>query len=240
MKSRRRIRCPSAGSIAYRGRGCTDPASQQLLSSRESRAGLAARLSPDHLPTNFGDRHPDHGNPPRAGAHRARLYDRQFVAHEAVKHRVREAVSQHICHGASMRGVGEQVERSTVVVARYDRHTLARMLGPPTTCTSCGIIGANARPKWRASHRPTSRERWGTARTVPVHRPSLGVAPQLRSFFRPRGGHPFDKRFHDTWRPDRGNTVNWALERAPVRRRFFAVHAHMDRSWQSVCAKLIT
>jgi hypothetical protein len=64
--------------------------------ARDRRQGLAG---------GFGDlRRPaiSTRNPPRAGAPRARLYGRQPVAHETVQRRVRDAVSQHVGHGAAV------------------------------------------------------------------------------------------------------------------------------------------
>jgi hypothetical protein len=73
--------------------GTTAPISTFLfliLGSARSRAGPAITSRPT-------------GDPPRAGAYRSRLYGGQPFAHEAVQHRVRKAVSQHVRQGAPER-----------------------------------------------------------------------------------------------------------------------------------------
>jgi hypothetical protein len=57
--------------------------------------------------TGFGDRHPDNGNPPHAGADRSRLDRGQPIAREPVQQCIREAMGQHVCHRAAMLRVGK-------------------------------------------------------------------------------------------------------------------------------------
>jgi hypothetical protein len=57
--------------------------------------------------TGFGDRHPDNGNPPRAGAYRPRLDRSQPIARKPVQQRVRETMGQHVRHGPAMRRIGK-------------------------------------------------------------------------------------------------------------------------------------
>jgi hypothetical protein len=78
---------------------------------RQSGLGGSLCVSPDQpivgkrSPTGFGDRHPDNGNPPRAGAQRPRLNRGQPIARELVQQYVREAMCQHVRYGTAMRHV---------------------------------------------------------------------------------------------------------------------------------------
>jgi hypothetical protein len=76
----------------------------RVVRVRRWRRPRLGSFSGDHPPPDIGNSHPDNSDPPRTGAHRSRLYGRQPVAHEAVQRRVREAVSQHVGHGAAMGG----------------------------------------------------------------------------------------------------------------------------------------
>jgi hypothetical protein len=67
------------------------------------------------------------GDPPRAGTRRSRLNGRESVAHEAIQHRVREAVSEHVRHSAAVWGASKQAERPALVSAC--RHRLSTPRG---------------------------------------------------------------------------------------------------------------
>jgi hypothetical protein len=79
-------------------------------------------LNGDRRAAVIGDRHPDNGDPPRAGAYRSRLYGGQPFTHEAIQHRVSKAVSQHLRHAAPVRAAREHAERPALVAAC--RHVL--------------------------------------------------------------------------------------------------------------------
>lgn len=95
---------------------------RRVVSTADRTADAAAAASVpsicgEHLQTDIGDRHPDNGDPPRAGARRSRLNGRESVAHEAVQHRVRKAVSEHVRHSAAVWGTSKQAERPALVSA---------------------------------------------------------------------------------------------------------------------------
>jgi hypothetical protein len=96
-------------------------AETELLSPHLNHAALHA--VPVHLQTvssrgrHIGDRHPDNGDPLRAGVDRSRFYGRQPFAHEAVQRRVSKAVSQHVRYGAPVWAAREHAERKALLVA---------------------------------------------------------------------------------------------------------------------------
>jgi hypothetical protein len=90
-----------------------DPIEPMTLGDTRANGARSLAVSPDRpfvgkrSLAGFGDRHPDNGNPPSAGAHRSRLDRGQPIAREPVQQRIREAMGQHVRHRAAMLRVGE-------------------------------------------------------------------------------------------------------------------------------------
>jgi hypothetical protein len=91
----------------------SDPIEPMHLDNMRQNGARSLAVSPDRplvrkrSLTGFGDRHPDNGNPSRAGVYRSGLDRDQPIAREPVQQRIREAMGQHVRHRAAMLRVGE-------------------------------------------------------------------------------------------------------------------------------------